>query len=197
MRSEILSTARPTTLRVAGFAAVVLGAIASGVGATRAWVSIGLAADVQHAGDLPVHGTDVWEGKVVLFAAAAALLVMIAMRISGSNSTRRGLAAFLIILGVASVALPLVVAERADDRFGAGEGLERYVKGIAAQVGLPEDVVRQQLEDEFDRAGRVEIEPGLWLGAAGGVLLAAGGVLGLAWVRRRETATAASGVSRA
>jgi hypothetical protein len=191
MRSEISSTARPTMLRVAGFAAVALGAIASGVGATRAWVSIGLAADVEHTGDLPVHGTDVWEGKVVLFAAAGALLVVLAMRISGANSTRRALAGFLIVLGVASAALPLFVAARADDRFGAAHGLERYVKGIAAQVGLPEDVVRQQLEAEFERSGRVEIESGLWFSVAGGVLLAAGGVLGLAWVRRRETAPAA------
>lgn len=168
---------------------MALGAIAAGIGATRAWASVGLSADVQHAGDLPVHGTDVWEGKVVLFAAAGALVVMLAMRISGSRGTRRALAGFLIVLGAVSVALPLVVAVRADDRFGAAGGLERYVKGIAAQVGLPESVVRQQLEEEFERAGRVEIEPGLWFSVAGGVVLAGGGVLGLALVRRKHATT--------
>ena len=99
MTSGITSTARPTVLRLAGTACVALGAIAAGVGATREWATIGFTADVEHAADVSVHGIDVWEGKVVLFAAVAALLVMLAMRISGSRGTRRGLAIALIVLG--------------------------------------------------------------------------------------------------
>ena len=129
MASGITSTARPTGLRLAGTVCVALGAIAAGVGATREWETIGFTADVQHAADVSVHGIDVWEGKVVLFAAVAALLVMLAMRISGN-----------------------VVRERLKDL-------------------LPDDL-------------RVEISAGLWITVAGGVLLVAGGVLGLVWVRR-------------
>ena len=188
MTSEITSTARPTFLRFAGFACVALGAVLAGVGATREWVAVGFASDTQHAADLSVHGIDVWEGKVVLFAAAAALLVLLAMRISGSPGTRRGLAIGLIVLGALCIALPVVDAVRARDRFGGGEGLERFVASLSVKLGLPEDVIREQLSAQLDRELRVEVSPGLWLTVAGGALLVAGGALSLAWSRRKGRA---------
>jgi hypothetical protein len=56
----------------------------------------------------------------------------------------------------------------------------------AATLELPEDVVREQLTDEFLRNLRVDLGMGLWLTVVGGVLIAAGGALGLAWARTRE-----------
>jgi hypothetical protein len=183
MASEITSTARPTGLRLAGTACVALGAIAAGVGATREWAAIGFTADVEHAADVSVHGIDVWEGKVVLFAAVASLLVMLAMRISGSRRTRRGLAIALIVLGALCVWLPVADAVRAKDRFGGVEGDDRLTRTLSVQLGLPEEVVRERLSELLDEDLRVEISSGLWITAAGGVLLVAGGLLGLAWVR--------------
>lgn len=184
MASEATSTARPTALRFAGFACVALGAVIAGVGATREWAVVGFAADVERAADVSVHGTDVWEGKVVLFATVAALLVLLAMRISGSGSTRRGLAIVLIVLGALCVVLPVTAAVRADDRFGGVEGVDLLARTLSVELGLPEEVVRERLSDLLEQDLRVEIQPGLWLTAFGGVLLVAGGILGLAWVRR-------------
>jgi len=184
MATDITSTARPTGLRLAGTACVALGAIAAGVGATREWATIGFTADVEHAADVSVHGIDVWEGKVVLFAAVAALLVLLAMRISGSCGTRRGLAITLIVLGALCVALPVADGVRAKDRFGGVEGVDRIAKTLSVQLGLPEEVVRERLADLLAQDLRVEISPGLWITVAGGVLLVAGGILGLVWVRR-------------
>jgi hypothetical protein len=184
MASGITSTARPTGLRLAGTVCVALGAIAAGVGATREWATIGFTADVQHAADVSVHGIDVWEGKVVLFAAVAALLVMLAMRISGSRGTRRGLAITLIVFGALCVALPVADGVRAKDRFGGVEGVDRLAKTLSVQLGLPEEVVRERLADLLAQDLRVEISTGLWITVAGGLLLVAGGVLGLVWVRR-------------
>jgi hypothetical protein len=186
MASEIASTGRPTLLRLAGTACVALGAIVAGVGATREWAAIGFTADVEHAADVSVHGIDVWEGKVVLFAAVSSLLVLLAMRISGSRSTRRGLAIALIVLGALCVALPVADAVRAKDRFGGVEGDDRLTRTLSVRLGLPEEVVRERLADLLDQDVRVEISPGLWITAAGGVLLVAGGVLGLRWVRRER-----------
>jgi Tryptophan-associated transmembrane protein (Trp_oprn_chp) len=183
MASGITSTARPTGLRLAGTACVALGAIAAGVGATREWAAIGFTADVERAADVSVHGIDVWEGKVVLFAAVASLLVMLAMRISGSRSTRRGLAIALIVLGALCVWLPVADAVRAKDRFGGAEGDDRLTRTLSVQLGLPEEVVRERLSELLDQDLRVEISQGLWVTAVGGVLLVAGGLLGLAWVR--------------
>ena len=189
MATDITSTARPTGLRLAGTACVALGAIAAGVGATREWATIGFTADVEHAADVSVHGIDVWEGKVVLFAAVAALLVLLAMRISGSRSTRRGLAIALIVLGALCIALPVAGAVRARDRFGGVEGADRLIRTLSVQLGLPEEVVRERLATLLDRDLRVEISQGLWITAGGGVLLVAGGLLGLAWVRSSDPPT--------
>ena len=191
--SQIMSMARPTGLRLAGTGCVALGAIAAGVGATREWAAIGFTADVEHAADVSFHGIDVWEGKVVLFAAVASLLVMLAMRISGSRSTRRGLAIALVVLGALCVVLPVADAVRAKDRFGGVEGADRLARTLSVQLGLPEEVVRERLAVLLDQDLRVEISPGLWITAAGGALLVAGGVLGLAWVRRERLPDGAVG----
>ena len=47
--------------------------------------------------------------------------------------------------------------------------------------------MREQLAEQFERDLRVELQPGIWLCGLGGVLLVAGGVLGLAWVRAGRT----------
>jgi hypothetical protein len=188
MSSELRSTARPTGLRLAGFLCVILGALAVGLGATREWVTLGFAADLEGAADVHVFGTDVWEGKVVLFAALAAGGVLLALRLTTSPATRRTLAILLIVLGAACIALPVLDAIRAEDRFGSREGIERVVRDLAATLELPEDVVRDQLLEQLERDLTVEIASGLWLTAAGGILLVAGGVLSLAWARRQDDA---------
>ncbi len=190
MATGLSSTARPTRLRLAGFVCIALGAVAAGVGATLEWATVGFAADTEHAADVPVHGTDVWEGKVVLFAAAAALLVLLAIRISGAATTRRGLAIVLIVLGALCVGLPVMDAVRSAERFGGVQGVDRLARTLSVQLGLPEDVVRARLSNLLEQELRVEIEPGLWLTAAGGVLLVVGGVLTFAWVRHGSTADA-------
>jgi len=184
MASEVTSTPRPTALRFAGFACVAFGAVIAGVGATREWAAVGFAADVERAADVSVHGTDVWDGKVVLFAAVISLLVLLAMRVSGSIGTRRGLAICLIVLGALCIALSVLDAITSKDRFGGTDGVDRLAAALAVDLELPEEVVREELSELLEQDLRVEIQPGLWLTAFGGVLLVAGGILGLAWVRR-------------
>jgi hypothetical protein len=188
MASEITSTARPTGLRLAGFAIVALGAVVGGVGATREWAAVGFVADTEHAADVTVHGTDVWEGKVVLFATVIALLMMIAMRISGAGATRRWLAIALIALGALCVALPVMDAVRAEDRFGGVEGTDLLVRSVSVELGLPEDVVRERLTDLLEQDLRVEIGRALWVAVLGGVLLVAGGIASLVWIGREGRA---------
>ena len=186
MSREILSTARPTKLRFAGFLCLAAGAVAAGYGATADWVIIGFPADIERVVDVTVRGTDVWEGKAVLLGAVAALLAMLAMRLSRSDAVGRSLAVALVILGLAGFALPVADAVRAEERFGGGEGVDLLAERLAAQLELPEDVVREQLREEFQRALRVEVDQGIWISAAGGILLATGGALSFVWVRRRS-----------
>jgi hypothetical protein len=185
MPSEILSTARPSALRVVGFLVVAAGSVAAGVGATRAWAVVGFPADALGTADVPTHGTDVWEGLVVLLGAALALFALLAMRVAGSDRARRVLAISIVGIGIVCVALPVSDAMRAEDRFAGKEGLDRMISSLAEQSDLPEEAVRE-LTRQFESQLRVDVEPGLWLAAAGGLLLVAGGALGLAWTRRRE-----------
>ena len=89
--------------------------------------------------------------------------------------------------------MPVADAVRARDRFGGVEGVDRLTQTLSVQLGLPEEVVRERLSELLDQDLRVEISPGLWITAAGGVLLVAGGVLGLAWVRRERPPDRAMG----
>jgi hypothetical protein len=183
MSHELLSTSRPGGLRVAGFFFLAFGATAAGVGATREWAAVGFPADALGVADVSVRGTDVWEGKVVLLASAVALVALVVMRISRSRATRVGLGWLLVAIGVVCVALPALAAVRAEDRFGGTNGVDRMAETLAAQLELPEDVVREELAEQFDRALRVDVGPGLWLTVLGGGLVIIGGVLGLRWAR--------------
>jgi hypothetical protein len=82
------------------------------------------------------------------------------------------------------VALPLIDAVRATDRFGGGENVDRFAERLAAELELPTDVVREQLAELIGDALRVDVAGGIWVAAAGGLLLVAGGILSLAYVRR-------------
>jgi len=188
MSRELLSAARPTRLRLLGFLVLVAGSVLAGIGATREWATIGFVADVEGAVDVSVYGTDVWEGKVVLLIAGVALVVMIVMRMATSGALRRSLGVTLIVVGIVCAALPALAAIRADARFGGGDGLDRMARALSARLEFPEDVIREQLAEQFERDLRVEIGPGLWLSVAGGLLIVGGGALGLAWARTREPA---------
>ncbi|HJS26807.1 MAG TPA: hypothetical protein VJ913_06760 [Actinomycetota bacterium] len=191
MSRELGSTARPTRLRLLGFLVLVAGSVLAGIGATREWAAIGFVADTEQVADVSVYGTDVWEGKVVLLIAGVALVVMIVMRLATSGALRRSLGVALIVLGLVCAALPLLAALRADARFGGGDGLDRMARVLSARLELPEDVIREQLAEQFQRDLRVDVGSGLWLSVAGGVLIACGGALGLAWARTPEPAVPA------
>jgi hypothetical protein len=124
---EILSTARPTRVRLLGFLCLAAGAILAGVGATRVWAVIGFSDDLKHAVDEQVYGTDVWEGKAILLGAAAALVAMLAMRLARSGTVRRALAILLIGIGLGTTVIAGVDAVRATQRFGGGAGADLFV----------------------------------------------------------------------
>jgi hypothetical protein len=186
MRPEILSTAGPSRLRLLGFLATVAGAALVGIAATREWAAVGFAGDVERAADVSVRGTDVWEGKALLLAAAVSLALLVALRLASSSTTRRAVAIAIVALGLASAGIAAVAAVRAGERFGGSAGVDRLAAAIARQTGDAEDVVRDALTKALAEEIRVDVRPAIWLGVAGGLVLALGGGLGLAWVGERE-----------
>jgi hypothetical protein len=192
-RPEILSTARPSAIRLWGFLFLVAGAIAAGLGAVLDWAILGFPGDEQGTLDVAVKGVDVWEGKVVLASAALALVGMLAMRLVEGTGTRRAIAFGIATLGALVIALALSVAVRADARFGGTEGLDQMASGLAEQLGEDPAAVRAQLEEQVGDQLRVELGPGVPVAVVGGVLIDVGGALGLLWVKQREAAAAPGG----
>lgn len=192
MPSDMLSTARPTPLRLAGFLALAAGAALAGIGAARDWAIVGFPEDVEGAADVAFRGTDIWEGKVVLLVAVAALLATLALRLAQAEAFRRSVAILLVAFGLVSVVLPIVDAVRATDRFGGGENVDRFAERLAAELELPVEVVRDQLAELIGDTLRVDVAAGLWMAAAGGLLLTLGGALSLAYVRRGATSRASA-----
>ena len=186
MTSELRSTARPSALRLAGFLAIVTGAVLVGIGATREWVTVGLVSDIEGAIDVPVHGTDEWEGKAVLLGAAVALVLMLVIRLARSTATRRVLAYALIVIGVLSSGLSGSFAVQAEDRYAGTEGIRVLAEEIARENGDAVDVVEAALLEALQGELRVEIGLAVWLVLVGGAILAAGGALTLVWIRERE-----------
>jgi hypothetical protein len=184
--SELLSTARPSRLRVAAFLTTVVGAALVGIGATREWASVGLLQDARHANDVATNGTDVWEGKACLLIAVLALVLMLVTRIAASGGARRVLAVLILVAGIACAAIAVATAIRAEDRFGGEHGVDAFAHAIAQQTHQAEDVVRAALRETLKGQIRVDIGISVWLTAAGGLVLALGGALSLAWVRERE-----------
>ncbi|HSD48995.1 MAG TPA: hypothetical protein VLE71_04105 [Actinomycetota bacterium] len=192
-RPEILSTARPTAIRLWGFLLLVVGAVVAGLAALMDWATLGFPGDERGALDVAVKGVDVWEGKVVLASAVLALVGMIAMRLAGGTRARRALAFGIATLGALVIAVALSVAIRADARLGGSEGLDELTGGLAARLGEDPAAVRAQLEQQYGEQLRVDLGPGVAVAVVGGVLIDVGGALGLLWVKQRAEAAPAVG----
>lgn len=139
--SEILSTARPTALRLAGFVALAGGGLLLGLGALLDWVVLSFPAEIDPSGitAAPVRGVDVWEGKVVLGAAIVILVGTIATRLVASTASR----------------WPIAIADRGIGLWLTSAG------GIFAAVG---GVTLRWLR----RGSEASPDPDVWAGAGAG-----------------------------
>lgn len=183
-RPEILSTTRPTPLRLWGFVLTAVGALLAGVGASMDWAVLGFTSDRGGALDVAVKGSDMWEGRVVLAAAVLALVATVALRLLTGTDARRATALLVVSLGALAMALAISVAIRADARFAGDGGLDEIATSLSARLDADPAAVRAQLREEFGTELRVDLGPGVWLTLLGGTLIVVGGSLSLAWARR-------------
>jgi tryptophan-associated transmembrane protein len=192
MPTEILSTARPSRLRLLGFVALVVGALLAGLGATLTWATVGFPNDTRHLADVAFKGVDVWEGVVALVIAAAALVALIVMRVARSSVVRLGIAVALAIGGLVVAGLAVLDVATARERFGGIGQLDQIARKMATFLGQTVGTMRALLEKNVAAALRVDVGSGLWITLAGGVLLVVAGVLSFLWARERASAPAVS-----
>jgi len=176
MGPEILSTARPTRLRLAGFLTITFGGLLIGLGSTLTWATV-------EPFETPTKGIDLWEGKIALLAGAAVLVSMVIMRLLLTVTARRAVAVLILALGLLAAILAGLDAATASSRFTNPGQRDRIARVLARELGEPYARVRGQLE-AVSRRFEVRLGPGIFLALAGGALAAAGGGLSIVWAGR-------------
>jgi hypothetical protein len=175
----------PSTLRLAGFLCLATGGLVLGVGSLMIWAVVGVVG--SHALDSSVKGTDVWDGKVTLAIAVAALVGVLAVRLITSGSVRRLFSAAIAIGGLFSTGLAIGDAIRIKSRFtGDLAALQKIAKLLADTTHRPVVDILTQLEQQLSKLVTVTRGRGLWLVMAGGILVAVGGALSVVWANHEE-----------
>ncbi len=181
----MLAVVKPSPLRLWGFLLTVLGGALVTFGSIGDWATVTLGDSVLNA--VPTKGIDLWQGKVTAILGLVIIAGILALRFVRPER-RRTIA--LAIIASSSVALVLAVwSLAAVGSVVADAGVDALVKTVVDQLGIASEEARRQVLQVMDTAGiQVEAQPGLWTSVAGAVLAVAGGLLDLAWVRRKRTA---------
>jgi hypothetical protein len=175
-----MDASMPSTLRLAGFLCLAAGGLVLGVGSLMTWAVVGVVG--SHALDSSVKGTDVWDGKVTLAIAVAALVGMLAVRLVPSGSVRRLISAAIAMGGLFATGLAIGDTMRIKSRFtGDLAALQKIAKLLADTTHRPVVDILTQLEQQLSKLVTVTRGRGLWLVMAGGILVAVGGALSVAW----------------
>jgi hypothetical protein len=173
----MLSTARPSSLRLIQFAFTALGGLLMGVGALLTWATVSLGPKIE---GVETKGIDTTEGKIVLGVAVLVLLSIPVLRMASSSGARRALVAFVLLASLAAGALTAWDIVAKDDRLGL-PALDEKQREVAEASGLPLPGIKQLQALTF-----VDLKPGIYVALGGAVLGVIGGALGIAWIRRRE-----------
>ena len=173
----MLSTTRPSSLRLIQFAFTALGGLLMGVGALLTWATVSLGPKIE---GVETKGIDTTEGKIVLALAVLVLLSIPVLRMASSSAARRALVAFVLLASLAAGALTAWDIVAKDDRLGL-PALDEKQREVAEASGLPLPGIKQLQALTF-----VDLKPGIYVALGGAVLGVIGGALGLAWIRRGE-----------
>ena len=176
MTREIVSTARPSMLRLVGFLTLTTGGLMISLGSLLPWAKV-------PPFDTPIRGTDLWEGIVALGIGVVVLVGMLTMRLMATPAARRAVAVALVGLGL-SGAIAAADAVRGDARFTSPGQRDRIARELATELHLPYEEVRSRLAAVYEERFHVSLQPGLFMVVAGGLLAATGGALSVAWAAR-------------
>jgi hypothetical protein len=181
---------RATTLRLAGFIATVGGGALVVLGSLLNWVSVGLKGDTGGGFTVSTPGIDLRAGLVALALGALAILGIVALRLVHSTTFRRlvGVGVILVGLGAAAIGVYEMTGDR--DRY-LFSGVRDFAEHFSQEQGLPQnDQLASQIREQLRKDGVVDIQIGIYVVIAGGVVTVVGGLLDYAWAgaRRRERA---------
>lgn len=181
----MLAVVKPSPLRLWGFLLTVIGGALIAFGSVGTWAAVSLGGST--VGAVPTRGTDVWQGKLTLLLGATIVVGILALRFVLPERRPIVAAAILVIAALAlGIGTWCVVAV---DSVIRDMGVTHLVNVLVDAGGMPVDRARALVARGLTRFG-IDVEPqiGLWLVVAGGALAVAGGIVDIAWVRRKRQA---------
>jgi hypothetical protein len=125
-------------------------------------------------------GIDITEGKIALGLAMVAIVTVLIARV-GRLHSRRWAAVVVVLAGLGVLVATGSLAVTASDT---------YARLVAEELSGPIKQVDPGLLAGITDLIEVRLRSGLWLSMAGGVGIILGGLMTLAWARRRAAADA-------
>ena len=181
----MLAVVKPSPLRLWGFLLTVVGGALMAFGSVGDWAAVSLGGSTENA--VPTKGIDLWQGKVTVVIGALIIVGILALRFVRPER-RNLLAGGIVVLGAIGFGLALwcVIAL---DSVVRDTGIEGLIDLVVTQLGLDPAEARRQVLAALGTTGvEVQAQLSLWLTLLGSLLAIAGGVVDLAWVRRKRDA---------
>jgi len=181
----MLAVVKPSPLRLWGFLLTALGGASIAFASVSTWAAVSLGGST--VGAIPTKGIDLWQGKVTLALGAAIVVGILALRFVGPERRRMVATGILIAAGLAlAIAVWCVLGL---DSVVHDTGVDRLAGEVADLLGTSQAHAQALVRQALAHVGfDVEPQVGLWLAILGGVLAVGGGILDLAWVRRKQRA---------
>src|SRR3989442_1659984 len=194
----MLSTAKPTPLRLAGFLSTAAGGLLIGIGSVATWatVTIGVAgASSSPAGappggivsglpSVPTKGTDTIEGKIALACALLILVAIPVMRIA-RRRIAPAIALLVVLAGLVAGGLAMRDVLASDTRLGAA-GNAKIAHLISSQTHLP---YADLLRIAQHHPAAVDVKPWIYAVVLGAGAAVAGGILSFVWAKSQRLPT--------
>ncbi len=179
----MLAVVKPSPLRLWGFLLTVIGGAALAFGSVSDWAAVSLGGTDE--GAVATKGIDVWQGKVTLALGVLIVIGILVLRFVRPER-RTGLAVAIIAMGFVALAMAVWCLSSLE-AVVTDTGVDALVQTIVTQLGLTESQARQLVEQALGTAGiEVKAQAGLWVALFGAVLATIGGLVDLAWVRRKR-----------
>lgn len=186
-----MDASAPSDLRLTAFVLIACGALAIGVGSILTWVTAGFTKAGLTELTSVTKGIDTNEGKVALGCAAVALILVVVSRVV-SDAARAVLAGMLVVVGALAAVAGAMFISSASTAYSPIDS-ESIVNALAAQLHQPPEAVRAALATvSSDLGPYTKVSAGPWVVIAGGLMVAAGGVLTVRWAARLSTDHAAT-----
>ncbi len=181
----MLAVVKPSPLRLWGFLLTVLGGALIAFGSIGNWATITLGGTTENA--VPNNGIDLWQGKVTVVLGVLIILAILALRFV--RPERRKMVAVLITVAALVCAGIAAWCLSSLESVIHGTGVDALTQHVAQTLGISEAQARQQVLLTMQQKGiAVRAQPGLVMTFGGALIATAGGIVDLAWVRKKRIA---------